>query len=281
MRGSVQERPSVRRRWDRSLIVSFLLRSFMEIYLPMRKFFHNLIHPEYSAVTDVYVLMFLADTVDFIIIVFGFWAFGVGRTIKWWLTSPSDWRVDTLVLLSSRNIQQQTSRRPSQRIRCPDLSWSWFWSSSGPWWWTAPSISGSPSWARSFSRSSCYLASTSGCSSFFQESQTSKCIRISHPLSFILCNGVSILHFNKVSRPFPSHRRFSENIVAQMWYFVKCIYFGLSAYQIRCGYPTRVLGNFLTKSYNYVNLFLFQGWVVLGKGHVTQMATQGQVIGQG
>lgn len=44
----------------------------------MKKFFHNLIHPEYSAVTDVYVLMFLADTVDFIIIVFGFSAFGVG-----------------------------------------------------------------------------------------------------------------------------------------------------------------------------------------------------------
>lgn len=51
---------------------------FLEIYLPMRQFFYNLIHPEYSAVTDVYVLMFLADTVDFIIIVFGFWAFGVG-----------------------------------------------------------------------------------------------------------------------------------------------------------------------------------------------------------
>lgn len=54
-------------------------------------------------------------------------------------------------------------------------------------------------------------------------------------------------------------RRFSQNTVAQLWYFVKCIYFGLSAYQIRCGYPTRVLGNFLTKSYNYINLFLFQG----------------------
>lgn len=54
-------------------------------------------------------------------------------------------------------------------------------------------------------------------------------------------------------------RKFSQNLVAQLWYFVKCVYFGLSAYQIRCGYPTRVLGNFLTKSYNYVNLFLFQG----------------------
>jgi hypothetical protein len=52
---------------------------------------------------------------------------------------------------------------------------------------------------------------------------------------------------------------FSQNAVAQLWYFVKCIYFALSAYQIRCGYPTRILGNFLTKKYNHLNLFLFQG----------------------
>ena len=50
----------------------------MEFYLPIRQFFHNIVHPEYSAVTDVYVFMFLSDTIDFIIIVFGFWAFGVG-----------------------------------------------------------------------------------------------------------------------------------------------------------------------------------------------------------
>ena len=54
-------------------------------------------------------------------------------------------------------------------------------------------------------------------------------------------------------------RMFSQNSVAQIWYFVKCIYFALSAYQIRCGYPTRILGNFLTKKYNHINLFLFQG----------------------
>lgn len=56
-------------------------------------------------------------------------------------------------------------------------------------------------------------------------------------------------------------RMFNQNFVAQLWYFVKCIYFGLSAYQIRCGYPTRILGNFLTKKYNHLNLFLFQGYV--------------------
>ena len=58
--------------------------------------------------------------------------------------------------------------------------------------------------------------------------------------------------------PVPS-RMFSQNAVAQLWYLVKCIYFAVSAYQIRCGYPTRILGNFLTKKYNHLNLFLFQG----------------------
>ena len=35
----------------------------LQFYVPIRQFFYSLIHPEYSAVTDVYVLMFLADTV--------------------------------------------------------------------------------------------------------------------------------------------------------------------------------------------------------------------------
>ncbi|XP_025776651.1 piezo-type mechanosensitive ion channel component 1 [Puma concolor] len=60
--------------------------------------------------------------------------------------------------------------------------------------------------------------------------------------------------------PAVTERMFSQNAVAQLWYFVKCVYFALSAYQIRCGYPTRILGNFLTKKYNHLNLFLFQGF---------------------
>ncbi|XP_030893645.1 piezo-type mechanosensitive ion channel component 2-like [Leptonychotes weddellii] len=55
---------------------AFTIKKTLQIYVPIRQFFYNLIHPDYSAVTDVYVLMFLADTVDFVIIVFGFWAFG-------------------------------------------------------------------------------------------------------------------------------------------------------------------------------------------------------------
>ncbi|XP_076448756.1 piezo-type mechanosensitive ion channel component 1-like [Babylonia areolata] len=63
--------------------------------------------------------------------------------------------------------------------------------------------------------------------------------------------------------PKVTSRSFFDNIPAQLWYFVKCIYFALSAYQIRCGYPTRILGNFLTKKYNYVNLFAFKGFLAI------------------
>jgi hypothetical protein len=63
--------------------------------------------------------------------------------------------------------------------------------------------------------------------------------------------------------PYISKLPFLENRPAQIWYFFKCIYFGYSSRQIRCGYPTRILGNFLTKSYNYLNLILFRGFLVI------------------
>lgn len=49
----------------------------------------------------------------------------------------------------------------------------------------------------------------------------------------------------------------------QLYYIVKCFYLLLSAYQIRCGYPTRILGNFLCKGYNYVNMFLFKAFLAV------------------
>ncbi|XP_058274705.1 piezo-type mechanosensitive ion channel component 2 isoform X2 [Hemibagrus wyckioides] len=180
----------------------FLLKKGKEIYLPIRQFFYNLIHPEYSAVTDVYVLMFLADTVDFIIIVFGFWAFGKhqgGADITSSLSEdqvPGPFLVMVLIQFGTMVVDRAL-----------------------------------------------YLRKTVMGKVIFQ---------------VILVFGIHFWMFFIL--PGITERRFSQNTVAQLWYFVKCIYFGLSAYQIRCGYPTRVLGNFLTKSYNYVNLFLFQGF---------------------
>ncbi|XP_028449157.1 piezo-type mechanosensitive ion channel component 2 isoform X1 [Perca flavescens] len=180
---------------------AFIIKRFMEIYLPMRQFFYNLIHPEYSAVTDVYVLMFLADTVDFIIIVFGFWAFGKHSAAD--ITSslsedqvPGPFLVMVLIQFGTMVVDRAL---------------------------------------------------------YLRKSVMGKVI-----FQVILVFGIHFWMFFIL--PGVTDKRFSENMVAQMWYFVKCVYFGLSAYQIRCGYPTRVLGNFLTKSYNYVNLFLFQGF---------------------
>ncbi|XP_067887336.1 piezo-type mechanosensitive ion channel component 2-like [Heterodontus francisci] len=174
----------------------------LQIYIPIKHFFYNIIHPEYSAVTDVYVLMFLADVVDFIVIVFGFGAFGKHSAAADITSSLSEDQVPEafLVMLIIQFGTMVVDR-------------------------------------------ALYLRKTVLGKVVFQ---------------VILVFGIHFWMFFILPRV--TERKFSQNKVAQLWYFVKCVYFGLSAYQIRCGYPTRVLGNFLTKSYNYINLFLFQGF---------------------
>ncbi|KAM4815295.1 LOW QUALITY PROTEIN: piezo-type mechanosensitive ion channel component 2-like [Thomomys bottae] len=180
---------------------AFTIKKTLQIYVPIRQFLYDLIHPDYSAVTDVYVLMFLADTVDFIIIVFGFWAFGKHSAAADITSSLSEDQVPgpfpVMVLIQFGTMVVDRAL---------------------------------------------YLRKTVLGKVIFQ---------------VILVFGIYFMFF---ILPSVTERKFSQNLVAQLWYFVKCVYFGLSAYQIRCGYPTRVLGNFLTKSYNYVNLFLFQGF---------------------
>uniref|UniRef100_A0A3Q3DV69 Piezo non-specific cation channel R-Ras-binding domain-containing protein n=1 Tax=Hippocampus comes TaxID=109280 RepID=A0A3Q3DV69_HIPCM len=169
---------------------------------PARRFLRALVRPEYSAVTDVYVLMFLADTVDFIIIVFGFWAFGKHSAAADITSSLSEDQVPEAFLVM---VLIQFGTMVIDRAL--------------------------------------YLRKTVLGKLVFQ---------------VILVLGIHFWMFFIL--PTVTERRFNRNLVAQLWYFVKCVYFGLSAYQIRSGYPTRVLGNFLTKSYNYLNLFLFQGF---------------------
>ncbi|KAM4815545.1 piezo-type mechanosensitive ion channel component 2-like [Thomomys bottae] len=178
---------------------AFTIKKTLQIYVPIRQFLYDLIHPDYSAVTDVYVLMFLADTVDFIIIVFGFWAFGKHSAAADITSSLSEDQVPGPFLVM---VLIQFGTMVVDRAL--------------------------------------YLRKTVLGKVIFQ---------------VILVFGIHFWMFFIL--PSVTERKFSQNLVAQLWYFVKCVYFGLSAYQIRCGYPTRVLGNFLTKSYNYVNLFLF------------------------
>ncbi|XP_074025276.1 piezo type mechanosensitive ion channel component isoform X1 [Leptinotarsa decemlineata] len=63
--------------------------------------------------------------------------------------------------------------------------------------------------------------------------------------------------------PVITGRQCNAVVPPQIYYMMKCFYLLFSAYQIRCGYPTRILGNFLCKGYGYVNMFLFRGFMLV------------------
>ncbi|GAB0195409.1 piezo-type mechanosensitive ion channel component 1 [Grus japonensis] len=180
----------------------FFLTTVQDMYRPVRGFFRDILHTQHRAATDVYAFMFLADVVDFIIIIFGFWAFGKHSAAADITSSLSDDQVPEAFLVML--LIQFTTMVIDRAL---------------------------------------YLRKTVLGKLIFQ---------------VILVFSIHLWMFFIL--PAVTERLFSLNTVAQLWYFVKCIYFSLSAYQIRCGYPTRILGNFLTKKYNHLNLFLFQGF---------------------
>ncbi|XP_018096993.1 piezo-type mechanosensitive ion channel component 1 isoform X2 [Xenopus laevis] len=217
--GSVQERVSLKERSTdlqkkrkgrsahRIKVMGMKIQQFFNcivrnVYQPVKGFFHDILHTKDRAATDVYAFMFLADVVDFVIIVFGFWAFGKHSAAADIASSLSDDQVPEAFLVM---VLIQFSTMVIDRAL--------------------------------------YLRKTVLGKLIFQ---------------VILVIGIHVWMFFIL--PAVTERMFNQNTVAQLWYFVKCIYFALSAYQIRCGYPTRILGNFLTKKYNHLNLFLFQGF---------------------
>ncbi|CAN9500176.1 unnamed protein product [Ophioblennius macclurei] len=183
-------------------IKHLLIAGLQSVYRPAHSFFQDILHAEYRAATDVYALMFLTDVIDFIIIVFGFWAFGKHSTAADIASTLSEDQVPEAFLVM---LLIQFSTMIIDRAL------------------------------------------------YLRKAVLGKLI-----FQVILVFGIHLWMFFIL--PAVTERMFNQNFVAQLWYFVKCIYFGLSAYQIRCGYPTRILGNFLTKKYNHLNLFLFQGF---------------------
>uniref|UniRef100_A0A665TYV2 Uncharacterized protein n=1 Tax=Echeneis naucrates TaxID=173247 RepID=A0A665TYV2_ECHNA len=172
------------------------------VYRPAQGFVRDILHAEYQAATDVYALMFLTDVIDFIIVIFGFWAFGKHSAAADIASTLSEDQVPEAFLVM---LLIQFSTMIIDRAL------------------------------------------------YLRKAVLGKLI-----FQVILVFGIHLWMFFIL--PAVTERMFNQNFVAQLWYFVKCIYFGLSAYQIRCGYPTRILGNFLTKKYNHLNLFLFQGF---------------------
>lgn len=183
-------------------LMALFLSIVKNVYRPTCGFFRDILHAEYRAATDVYALMFLTDVVDFIIIIFGFWAFGKHSAAADIASSLSEDQVPEAFLVM---LLIQFSTMIIDRAL------------------------------------------------YLRKSILGKLI-----FQVILVFGIHLWMFFIL--PAVTERMFSHNSVAQLWYFVKCIYFTLSAYQIRCGYPMRILGNFLTKKFNHLNLFLFQGF---------------------
>uniref|UniRef100_A0A674MJI0 Piezo type mechanosensitive ion channel component 1 (Er blood group) n=1 Tax=Takifugu rubripes TaxID=31033 RepID=A0A674MJI0_TAKRU len=193
-------------RYQDSYVVCYTLTGhfirIQRVYRPAKCFFGSILRAEYRAPTDVYALMFLTDVVDFIVIIFGFWAFGKHSAAADIASTLSDDQVPEAFLAM---LLIQFSTMIIDRAL------------------------------------------------YLRKAVLGKLI-----FQVILVFGIHLWMFFIL--PAVTERMFNQNFVAQLWYFVKCIYFGLSALQIRCGYPTRILGNFLTKNYNHLNLFLFQGF---------------------
>ncbi|XP_037048036.1 piezo-type mechanosensitive ion channel component isoform X2 [Bradysia coprophila] len=77
---------------------------------------------------------------------------------------------------------------------------------------------------------------------------------------FITVIGMHIWLFFLV--PALSERSFNAKAPPIVYYMFKCVYFLLSAYQIRCGYPRRILGNCITKRFSIFNLGAFKVYML-------------------
>ncbi|XP_069698529.1 piezo-type mechanosensitive ion channel component-like [Periplaneta americana] len=61
--------------------------------------------------------------------------------------------------------------------------------------------------------------------------------------------------------PYSTGKQFNKQSALKLWYMVKCFYLLLGAYQIRQGFPFRIIGNFLCKKYGIMNKILFKGFM--------------------
>ncbi|XP_053400970.1 piezo-type mechanosensitive ion channel component 2-like isoform X3 [Mercenaria mercenaria] len=177
------------------------------VFGPFTSFYKQLTCPDYSATTDVYAPMFACDFINFLIIVFGYQAFGPSQT-----AGGGD----------------VTSYISEDRIPVPFL----------------------------IMLLAQFILIIIDRALYLRKNVLGKFI-----FQILLVVLLHIWMFFIL--PYSTNKPFFSNKPAQLWYFIKCVYFALSAYQIRSAYPTRILGNFLTKKYNYVNLFLFKGFLAI------------------
>ncbi|XP_051158273.1 piezo-type mechanosensitive ion channel component-like isoform X4 [Leptopilina boulardi] len=186
-------------------IVDHKNKTFNKHLEPMKGFFKNILNPVGKEKTNVYAYMFFCDFFNFILIIFGFSAFG---------TQQGDGGV--------------TAYLAENRIPIPFLLMLLIQ----------------------------FALIVIDRALFLRKSIVGKLA-----FQYCLILGVHIWIF--FALPSVTERQFIDNYPAQIWYMVKCFYLLLAAYQLRLGYPTRILGNFLCKKYSFINYVLFKGFMII------------------
>ncbi|XP_018306931.1 piezo-type mechanosensitive ion channel component isoform X6 [Mycetomoellerius zeteki] len=172
---------------------------------PMKNFFKRIIDPAGKEKTNVYAYMFLCDFFNFLLLIFGFSAFG---------TQQGDGGVAAYL---------QENRVPMPFLLMLLLQ---------------------------------FALIVIDRALFLKKSIVGKLI-----FQYCLVLGVHLWMFFIL--PSVTERQFNDKLPPQIWYMVKCFYLLLAAYQLRQGYPTRILGNFLCKKYSVVNYTLFKGFMLV------------------
>ncbi|XP_076240297.1 piezo type mechanosensitive ion channel component [Calliopsis andreniformis] len=172
---------------------------------PMKHFFVKIVSPAGKEKTNVYAYMFLCDFFNFLLLIFGFSAFG---------TQQGDGGVTAYL---------QENRVPMPFLLMLLLQ---------------------------------FALIVIDRALFLRKSILGKLI-----FQYCLIFGVHVWMFFIL--PSVTERQFNERLPPQIWYMVKCFYLLLAAYQLRQGYPTRILGNFLCKKYSIVNYVLFKGFMLV------------------
>ncbi|XP_075383802.1 piezo-type mechanosensitive ion channel component 2-like [Tenrec ecaudatus] len=178
-----------------------VIKRTLQVYHPIRQFFHSLTHPEASPVCDAYALTFLVEVLNSVVVLFGYWAFGKYGTADLAESLAEDKVPEAFLVMALTQFGTMVVDRAL----------------------------------------------------YLRKSLYGKCV-----FQLVLVLGTHFWLFFIL--PGVTERRFNLNCVAQIWYLVKCVYFGLSAYQIKCGYPSHILGNFLTRNFNLLNFVLFKGF---------------------
>ncbi|XP_039764794.1 piezo-type mechanosensitive ion channel component isoform X2 [Pararge aegeria] len=182
-----------------------MLLSIKRYLRPTKDFFQRMLAPGARVTADIYAYMFLCDFLNFLVVIFGFAAFG---------THQGDGGVQAYL---------EENKVPIPFLVMLILQ---------------------------------FVLIVIDRALYLRKFMLGKIL-----FQYMLIIGVHIWMFFVL--PFITERTFNTYLPPPMWYMVKCIYLLLSAYQIRCGYPRRIIGNFLCKSYHFLNMICFRGFMAV------------------